>query len=230
MGPVKGFAVFTAIFGNRDTLKEPLCPDVEFIVFTDQPLQSNRVRIVRMQGPYLDPARNARHVRALVHKYLPEYGVTLWLDSTMLLKKVDGLSDYLKTRDLAVSKHDQRDCAYDEARACVQLGRDRKEIVEAQMQRYEKEGYPKRNGLVAVGALLRRNTEAVVRFNEAWWREIETGSRHDQVSFNYVAWKLGFQYQLFDWNNVRRTPFWSHSPHAGPEPAPVLGKRPGGGP
>jgi hypothetical protein len=42
--------------------------------------------------------------------------------------------------------------------------------------------------------ILRRHTPAVAAFNEAWWAEIQAGSRRDQVSFTYVAWKLGLRY------------------------------------
>lgn len=215
------FAVFTAIFGNRDHLREPLCNNVDFIVFTDQPIQSKRVRIIHVDGLFKDPARNARYVRALVHNFLPEYDVTLWLDASFVLKDVDGLLSYLDNSDLVVSRHYQRNCIYEEATVCIAYQRDRKDIIEPQMNRYRAEGYPVGNGLVEVGALLRRNSESVKLFNEAWWHEITNGSRHDQLSFNYVAWKLGFKFGLFEWNNVRETRFWSFMDHSGPESIPV---------
>ena len=45
--------------------------------------------------------------------------------------------------------------------------------------------------------ILRRHTDAIRRLNEAWWNEIVRGSRRDQLSFNYVAWKLGLSYATF---------------------------------
>jgi hypothetical protein len=45
--------------------------------------------------------------------------------------------------------------------------------------------------------ILRRHTDAIRHLNEAWWNEIVRGSRRDQLSFNYVAWKLGLRYATF---------------------------------
>ena len=110
------FAVYTTIFGERDDLREPLCDNVEYIVFTDRPIESERARIIRMTSPYKDPARGSRFVRCHPHKFLAEYDVTLWLDASFVLKSVDGLLDYLGQHDLAISKHFSRDCIYEEAK------------------------------------------------------------------------------------------------------------------
>jgi hypothetical protein len=44
---------------------------------------------------------------------------------------------------------------------------------------------------------LRRHTQAVRAFNEAWWTEIVRGSWRDQLSFDYISWKLGISYVNF---------------------------------
>src|SRR3990172_6121418 len=116
------FAVYTTIFGERDDLREPLCDNVEYIVFTDRPIESERARIIRMTSPYKDPARGSRFVRCHPHKFLAEYDVTLWLDASFVLKSVDGLLDYLGQHDLAISKHFSRDCIYEEAKVASRAG------------------------------------------------------------------------------------------------------------
>jgi hypothetical protein len=45
--------------------------------------------------------------------------------------------------------------------------------------------------------MLRRHTPAVNAFNEAWWDEIARGSKRDQLSFPYVARKVGLRYGTF---------------------------------
>lgn len=65
------------------------------------------------------------------------------------------------------------------------------------MARYRAEGLPEDAGLIEAPVILRRHTDAIRRLNESWWGEIVRASRRDQLSFNYVAWKLGLRYGTF---------------------------------
>jgi hypothetical protein len=66
--------------------------------------------------------------------------------------------------------------------------------------------------LVETSVLLRRNTAAVRRFNEAWWEEVEKGSCRDQISFNYVAWKLNQTYGHIP-GSRKKSPVAHWTPH-----------------
>ena len=59
------------------------------------------------------------------------------------------------------------------------------------------DGYPANAGLSECCVLLRRHTDAIKDFNEAWWEEIRRGSRRDQLSFDYVARRCGLKYRYF---------------------------------
>jgi hypothetical protein len=65
------------------------------------------------------------------------------------------------------------------------------------MKHYRYENYPTGAGLAECPVILRRHTKGTELFNEIWWNEIETHSRRDQLSFNYVAWKLRIRYAVF---------------------------------
>ena len=45
------------------------------------------------------------------------------------------------------------------------------------------------NQLFETGILMRRNCDSIKRLNELWWKELDTGSVRDQLSFPYVLWK-----------------------------------------
>ena len=51
--------------------------------------------------------------------------------------------------------------------------------------------------------LRRHNEKDVIDTMEMWWEEIKYGSRRDQLSFNYCAWKsnLNFVYLKGDIRN-----------------------------
>lgn len=147
--------------------------------------------LVLSNDPFKDSRRSAR-----MHKCLPpKSDYSLWIDGNTSLKvSPESLKKFLKT-DIAVFKHPLRDCIYQEAEACRSL--DDPSIIQEQMSRYRAEGYPEHNGLAATTYVLRRHTPKMEAFNNLWWSEICRGSKRDQLSFNYAAWKLKVEVSYF---------------------------------
>lgn len=213
-------AVYSAIFGTRDLPREVPEGPFDFYLFTDQNVAIKRGTVVRMDPPFKDPKRSAGWVKTNFPKQLLDYSTIFWVDSSIKLKTVEGLSEFLTSADIAVFPHPERKCIYSEASICIVSCRDRWDFIQTQISRYKAEGYPENNGLVSSGGLLRRNTEAVRLFNELWWGEIQRGSRRDQLSFNYVAWKLGMKYSEFGPGDVWSNRWWTYIGHAGKEANP----------
>ena len=69
--------------------------------------------------------------------------------------------------------------------------------MKKQVERYKIEGYPENLGLSECTVILRRHTNQIKEFNEAWWEEIKNGSRRDQLSFDYVARKMNLKVNYF---------------------------------
>ena len=52
---------------------------------------------------------------------------------------------------------------------------------------------PEDFGVFLCGVLIREHNNPVcVKLMEDWWKELEEGSRRDQISFPYVLWKNGY--------------------------------------
>ncbi len=212
--------VYTAITHGYDVLKPPpesWRGEAEFVAFLDTPAQVPGWTYRPIYRRFKDPCRNAKIHKILPHEYFPDAEYSLWIDGTITIKSKLPLRQWAKRflahHDLALFKHRYRDCIYEEAAACLALKLDRPELIHRQMQRYFKEGYPAKNGLAECMVLFRRHTRKMRLFNEAWYREIHTGSRRDQLSFNYVAHKLGFHYQYLPgliWDN----PHFNRARHA----------------
>jgi hypothetical protein len=209
------FTVYTAITNRYDTLKpQPVaaldgCEQVAFLDHETAALVAGHSRGWRcvvadpLQGdtPHGDPHRAARFHKINAHLALPESEYSLWIDASIGIVcpfPLPRLADlFLGDRDLCAFPHYARRSVYEEAEACAAYGLDRPEIIDAQIARYRAEGLPETTGLIEAPVLLRRHAPAIRSLNEAWWMEIVRGSRRDQLSFNYVAWKLGLSYATF---------------------------------
>jgi hypothetical protein len=202
-------AVYTAIFGNYDGLiPQPKIPGVEYHCFTDAPKRARGWNVHIIDPPTNDSTRSARRVKILPHDYLPDFEQSIWIDGNYRivgdLRKV--MRDQLSKNNMAVYDHnttldDRRNCVYDEYEAIMHMGKargsykDDPSIMEQQITRYRQEGYPAGNGLIFSAVLLRNHlAEDVIRTMKTWWHELETGSRRDQLSFNYSAWKEKFSF------------------------------------
>lgn len=143
--------------------------------------------------------KQARYCKANPHRLFPQEELSIWVDANvrLLIKPSEAISMWLKGHsELAAFKHPDRNCLFDEGRACIRFGKDTKERITAQLAHYTHVGMPRRYGLASTRCLIRRNTTRVRTFNEAWWVELNSRSLRDQVSFPYICWKLGMPWAV----------------------------------
>lgn len=195
--------VYTSVFGGYERLLRPRrFRGVTNVAFSDTPSKNTTWRVKLMQRQFDDPRRESRMYKLLPHKYVPSR-YTLYVDGniSVLTHPLKLVKAYLVNCDIAFLPHPSRTCAYEEADVCAEQGLDKPSVIAQQMARYRQAGYPEHNGLMTGGVILRRNTKAVARFNELWWREVETGSVRDQLSLNYSLWECGLKYGTLgnDW-------------------------------
>jgi hypothetical protein len=142
-----------------------------------------------------DPNRQAKLYKVLPDMFFPDAEYSLWVDGNVsLIYPFDIhrlISLFLAEADMCVAPHHTRTCLYEEAAVCKVRRLDSARVIDRQMARYRKEGFPAWHGLNQAAVILRRHSEAVKNFNHKWWQEICQGSRRDQLSFNYVLWKVG---------------------------------------
>lgn len=207
-------AVYTSIFGGYDTLIDDQyqMPGVDYICFTDTIIQSDTWKIIKSVPIYNDPNRNAKKYKILPHRYLTEYDWSIWVDGNF--RVISDIRPLCTTNVYQVYDHmqvfDKRDCIYDEADAILNFGninlnrspergiknwKDNPALIVDQMARYINEGYPRHNGLVSNGVIIRNHKSLdVIKNMEDWWLEIKHNSKRDQLSFNYIAWKNNFNF------------------------------------
>jgi len=177
--------VITSITGNKDTLRNnQVKGDAVFTVFTDNnDLTSETWNVKPAFDRFIDPRRNSRIHKILIHKY-SDADVTLWIDGNkrLLISPEEIVKKYLHDYDIAIFAHVVRDCLYDEAMTCAKLNLDDPEVIIEQAKYYEDREWAKHKGLCEGGFILRRNNARTHAFNEAWWADYCRFSRRDQLS------------------------------------------------
>lgn len=217
-GPRSHRVVYTAVFGGYDNLSpvEP-CGECDFICFTDSPSTGAsgwEVRLIDHSGE--PPALLNRKFKMLPHQILPQYSQSLYVDGHVVIRRcpLPLFDKYLSRGLVAIPIHQDRNCAYDEAKYCVEDGIASAALVQQQMSGYEAEGFPRRFGLTENGIILRRHNEPqVIRLMEAWWQEYIDKSRRDQLSLAYLCWKQHIAISPLEEGPRRSATFFTLRPH-----------------
>lgn len=211
--------IYTAVTDTYDILQQP--PErtkARFVAFVTNPAACFTGKWeMRPLVPFChDNTRNSRRYKILAHESIPDAEYSMWMDGSVTIQEgfnLDAVIDeYLGCHNLALFGHRCRRCLYDEARTCSSLGLDEPSLIAEQMSRYEAEGYPPDRGLAETSVILRRNCPSITELNNRWWEEICKGSRRDQLSFDYVTWKLNVSYSLLP-GTIRENQFFLRSKH-----------------
>lgn len=192
------YAIYTAIVGGYDEISQPAIVDSRFdyILFSND-VQEERVGIWQVRPIAYnneDNTRICRYIKTHPEEFLVGYEFSIWIDSNVKI-----LTPYIYERSidlyqqniqLASMNHIERNCIYEEAFVVFEHLLEFESIVLNWCQVLRKQKYPKNNGLFETNVLFRMHTSGVYDFNKLWWSCIVNYSRRDQLSFNYVLWKL----------------------------------------
>lgn len=176
--------LYTAIIDSYDRLKEVNLPEGwRAICFSNTPIESKTWEVIQVEKK----DKIFRDIKIRPHVWLPEHDKSVWIDGN--LEITIPLDKFIEGKDgFWLMKHPERNCAYEEAKRCIELEKDKKEIIDEQIERYRAFGFPEQFGLSATGCLIRDNNIFNRQFCEIWWREVRDNSIRDQLSFDIVRW------------------------------------------
>lgn len=216
--------VYTCVTGGYDNLIQPTKTEgVDYICFTDNldiPSCGWTLKPIPKGLESLSKVKQQRMVKALPHKYLSEYDISIWVDGSVEVKGnvKDFISPFIYNgHSVFVPKHPNRVCIYKECTAVKAIRKDTTDLPDKQMKKYKEEGFPENYGLVQSNIMVRwHNNEDCKTVMEVWADEIRNFSHRDQLSFNYALWKTKtecFEYldkktcnsKYFHWNTRHGT-------------------------
>lgn len=181
-------AVFSAIVGAYDDMKEPAVPvdGVDFFMFTDGAVPPGSVWQKRdLEYVDADPTRSARFVKTHPHLYFAHYDYAIWIDANLTLNAHprDMLAMINADKPVHSWKHPLRICVFEEARTCMELNKDDIETVQSDLERLHAEKFPRHAGLIETSVMVTTMAHPdVPKLYNEWWARIDAGSRRDQLS------------------------------------------------
>ena len=184
--------------GGYDEIMQPKVVDnrFDYILFSND-IQEDRVGVwqVRPISYYNDDnTRICRYVKTHPEELLPEYDFSVWMDSNVRILTIflyeRCLELYQQGCQIASMNHLERNCIYDEAFAVLDYQLEYEPVIVKWCNQLRKQNYPKNNGLFETNVVFRANNEQIGELDSLWWKYIDAYSRRDQLSFNYVLWKL----------------------------------------
>ena len=202
----KLYAIYTAMVGGYDEIMQPMVIDdrFDYILFSND-IKEDRVGVWQVRPiAYTNPdnTRICRYVKTHPEELLPGYDASVWMDSNIRIvtssvyKRIIEL--YESDSLIASMNHPERDCIYDEAFKVMYIRYEQERIVVDWCHKLMKEKYPRHNGLYETNVMFRKhNTSLIAETNVMWWDCIEKYSKRDQLSFNYVLWKLEVKCEYF---------------------------------
>jgi hypothetical protein len=201
--------VYTCITGGYDDLKEPMVitEGWDYICFCDEYPQHKDDTIwkIILIGETEDRIRHQRKKKIYNEYILDEYDLSVWVDGSMYINC--DLNEFIQPMmemgyDFAIMNHPAQNCIVGEAKGILALRKDKQEVLEQQINDYFEEGYPKNNGMVASGIMIRRHTEQVKELCKFWYGQVEKYSLRDQMSFNYSLWKNPMEVMLMPFDLI----------------------------
>lgn len=196
--------VFTINFGGYDRLREPLfkTDGWDYIVFTNNDIKSEGWEVRKVD---LDMTNHhaARHVYINSNLYLSEYDYSIMVGGQIEIK--GDMDKFVKenfdlSKNFNLMKHPCRACIFDEANLLIKetlVKGDGVAELNDQMHRYKFNGMPTNFGLSACGIIGRHHNTEVKKFERIWWNELYNGICRDQLSFDYLRWKLVMSHHWF---------------------------------
>lgn len=196
----KRIAVYTALFGDYDEIKEikKTNRQCDYFIFTDQIIPDNSGWKKR-EFEFPDEIKNDntlknRYLKTHPHLLFPDYEYSIYLDSVFVIRlDIMRLMGRMGEKIFGLFHHHANvQCSYVEADRVKRLGLAPREIVEEQVNSYKNEGFPKNFGFFECGCIVRKHNDlCCVNVMNTWWNEIYFRAHRDQLSFTYSLWKNG---------------------------------------
>ena len=197
--------VYSALIGSYDKVPPIIKQDgYDYFLFTDIEIDnkttnwtilninekmnySNKIELIKKQ----------RFFKILPHLFFKDYDLSIYIDTTF---KIIGDLDHFLLRILSpklsiyILEHPFIGSINNEFKAVLKSKKDLNSSIIKLKNRYKSEKFPDNNGHAECCLIIRKhNNKKCINIMENWFREIRENSHRDQLSFNYILWKIDYK-------------------------------------
>ena len=193
------WVVFSAVFKNYDKVFPALhrMPGVDQVLFTDDPsLCVTGWKTVPVDVRDFPSGKAANvHYRALSHRYLSEYDVSLYIDGNVRIirQPLKLFAEFeASSADIGIFPHTDRNTVSEELTTCADFGLADTNVMRAEYTAHAADGFGDNVGLFDSSIIFKNHTSP--RLNAAmehWDRSFQHYKTRDQLSLPYIIWKHG---------------------------------------
>ncbi len=190
--------VYTSVFGNYDKIQEPLFKNdnVKYIAITDQELSPDSAwekfdTSLLEKFEMMDAYHKSKFCKLNPHILFPSFDFSVWVDGNVqIVADIFPITLRLNDHFMGTYKNPLHNDIYTEGRYCIYYDAVKMEAVNNQLSLYKKEGFPEHFGMREFSIIVRKhNDEKCVDLMEQWWKEVNTYTMRDQLSFPYLLWR-----------------------------------------
>lgn len=185
--------IYTCIIGaHDDLLEQPEIDGVDYVCFTDQNLKGEGWNVVKIPSLSIDDRLYAKHPKMLPNEWMPSVKKSIWIDGSIKVLDSDVFNkiNNWENDGIALFKHPERDCIYDEIKVSSKMPKYSNQNLFLQGQKYKKLGWPKNAGLWACGVIYRDHKKNILGdLGKDWFKSQEEESIQDQIPFPYLLKK-----------------------------------------
>lgn len=223
-------AVYTAVFGGYDALRQPLLApeNIDYFAFSDAKLSEcglwTQMDAELPEECVGDPVLSNRWCKMHPHLLFPAYDYSIYVDANIwIFSDLTPLTAGLDRYPVAMFRHKHRACVYDEVRACIYQKKDDPQVLKAYGRLLRSRGIPRRWGLLEASVIARRhNDPTCISLMDAWWEAFLRNSRRDQISLIDCLWTAGLEPQRIGTlgSNLQQCRLFLQMGHLGPNANP----------
>ena len=199
--------IYSAIIGNYDSINEPevKSENIDYVLFSDRDIPDYSgvwdIRVLNNEMK-LSNQRLARWVKMHPFDLFPDHDWSLWIDGSLRIKKDIWryIITYSRKSGMLCFPHHIFKNIREEADAIVAYGKANEKELDEQIRIYEEDGYKSKGYIAETGVLLRdHHDKKLHEVMDSWWEELCSYEHNrDQMSFDYICWKYGYEYDLND--------------------------------
>lgn len=138
--------------------------------------------------------KKQRFIKTHPHLFFPDYNISIYMDSTFEIK--GNLDEFLlriltPNQSIYILEHPERNKISQEFKLVRILKKENKSMIMKVKERYNNTNFTDETGLIESCLMIRKhNDKNCINIMENWFDEIKIYSHRDQLSFNYILWKM----------------------------------------